>query len=88
MSQQRPLGGPEKGMGFHVRGACAGAQSAMFVLAEEFADEGFAESGDLGVVGVVGEGRFVAEDIGEGCVAVFTLEWGCAVLHRLAGGLS
>ena len=80
MSQQSPLRGPEKGMGFHVRGARAGPESAMFVFAEEFADEGFAERGDLRVVGVVGEGRVVAENVGEGCIAVFALEWGCAVL--------
>ena len=67
-------------MGFYVGGTGAGAESAMFVFAEEFADEGFAESGDLGVVGVVGEGGFVTEDVGEGCVTVFAFEGGRAVL--------
>lgn len=67
-------------MGFHVRGPRTGPESAMFVFAEEFADEGFTEGGDLRVVGVVGEGRVVAENVGEGCVAVFALEGGCAVL--------
>jgi hypothetical protein len=67
-------------MGFYIGGTGAGSQSTVFVFAEEFSDEGFTECGDLGVVGVVGEGGFVAEDIGEGCVTVFAFEGGCAVL--------
>jgi hypothetical protein len=67
-------------MGFYIGGTGAGPQSTVFVFAEEFSDEGFTECGDLGVVGVVGEGGFVAEDIGEGCVTVFAFEGSCAVL--------
>jgi hypothetical protein len=43
VSQEGPLCGPEEGMGFDVAGAGAGTETAVFVFAEEFADEGFAE---------------------------------------------
>jgi hypothetical protein len=33
------------------------------------------------VIGMVGEGGFVAEDIGECRIAVFALEGGCSVLY-------
>jgi len=67
-------------MGFYIGGTGTGPKSAVFVFAEKFSDERFAESGDLGVVGVVWEGGFVAEDIGEGCVTIFAFEGGCPVL--------
>lgn len=44
MSEERPLGAAEKGMGFDVRCAGPGADAAEFVFDEEFADEGFAET--------------------------------------------
>ena len=44
MAEEGPLGRAEKGVGFHVRGAGAGADAPGFVFDEEFADEGFAEA--------------------------------------------
>ena len=44
MAEEGPLGGAKEGVGFHVRGASAGADAAEFVFDKEFADEGFAEA--------------------------------------------
>jgi hypothetical protein len=79
--EEGPLSCAEEGVRFYVGGAGAGTKSAVFVFAEEFTDDGFAESGDLGVVGVVREGGFVAEDIGERSVTILALERSCPVLH-------
>lgn len=45
VAQQGPGGGAEEGVGFDVRGAGAGAETAELVFDEEFTDEGFAEAG-------------------------------------------
>jgi len=50
MSQQSPLRRAKKRMAFHVACARTGPETTVFVFAEEFADEGFAEGGDVGVV--------------------------------------
>lgn len=42
MAKERPLGGAEEGVALDVRGTGAGAETAVFVFGEEFADEGFA----------------------------------------------
>jgi len=39
------LGGAEEGVVFHVGGAGTGAETAVLVFDQEFADEGFAEAG-------------------------------------------
>ncbi len=39
MAEEGPRGVAEEGMGFDVRGAGAGAETAEFVFDEEFADE-------------------------------------------------
>ena len=44
VAQEGPLRGAEEGVGFHIRGAGAGADAAEFVFDEEFANEGFAEA--------------------------------------------
>ncbi len=44
VAEERPGGGAEESVGFDVRGASAGAETAEFVFYEEFADEGFAET--------------------------------------------
>ena len=44
MAEEGPLGGAEEGVGFDVRGAGAGADAALFVFDEEFADKGLAEA--------------------------------------------
>lgn len=44
MPEERPLCTAKKGVGFHVRGAGAGADTAELVFDEEFADEGFTET--------------------------------------------
>jgi len=44
MAEESPRGAAEEGVGFHVGGAGAGAESTEFVFDEEFANEGFAEA--------------------------------------------
>ena len=44
VAQQRPLGRSEEGVAFDVSGAGARAEAAAFVLEQELADEGFAET--------------------------------------------
>lgn len=46
MSKESPLGSTEKGVGFDVGGAGSGADATVFFFDEEFANEGFAETGD------------------------------------------
>ena len=44
MPQQRPLRGPEEGVGFNIRSSRARADTAQFIFDEKFSDKGSAEA--------------------------------------------
>jgi hypothetical protein len=78
MPQQTPIDAPKPLMLLHLTRTALTPQSLMLVLRQKLLDQALAECRRRGVIG---ESGLVAEDVGEGGVAVRAFEGRAAVKH-------